>query len=405
VPLPRKELAVVLLVAAVQFVNVLDFVMVMPLGPDFARALGIPTSQLGLVGGAYTLSASVAGLAGSFFLDRFDRRPALGVAMLGLVFGTALGGVARGLWSLVLARLIAGMFGGPATSLSVSIVADTVPSERRGAALGITMAAFSAASVLGVPAGLELSERFGWRTPFFSVAGLGLLIALCAVFFLPPMRGHLEHRSALLPLSRIAARPAVRLSWAMTFVTMAAGFVIIPNLATYAQLNLGYPRPLLGRLYFYAGVVTFFTSQIGGRLIDRFGSFRVGTAACILLVAVLYGGFGRVPPLSAAALVIGFMLALSLRNVSYNTLATKVPRPEERARFMSIQSAVQHAASAGGAFLSSRLLSDTGGGALVGMGRVALVCAGFTAVLPFLLHAVEARVDRRFLGEPTSPPP
>lgn len=400
-PLTRQERTVTLLVAAVQFVNVLDFVMVMPLGPDFARALGIPTSQLGLVGGAYTAAAAVAGLAGSFFLDRFDRRPALGVAIFGLVCGTALGGFARGLSTLVLARICAGMFGGPATSLAVSIVADTVPPERRGAAMGITMAAFSAASVLGVPAGLEISQHFGWRMPFFSVAGLGVVIALCAVFLLPPMRKHLENRRELVPLSHLFAQPAVRLSWTMTFVVMAAGFVIIPNLATYAELNLEYPRASLGRLYFYAGIVTFFSAQLGGRAIDRLGSFRVGTFAVVLLCCVLYGGFGRVPPLlPAAALVIGFMFALSLRNVAYNTLASKVPRPEERARFMSIQSAVQHAASAGGAFLSSRLLTESSSGALVGMDRVALVCAGFTCAVPFLLHAVEARVHKPLLETP-----
>ena len=392
--LPRRELTVVLLVAAVQFVNVLDFVMVMPLGPDFAVALGIPTSKLGLVGGSYTAAAALAGLAGSFFLDRFDRRPALGVAVFGLVCGTALGGFAHGFGSLVFARVLAGMFGGPATSLSLSIIADTVPEERRGAAMGIAMAAFSAASVLGVPAGLELSERFGWRAPFFTVACLGLLIALCAVFLLPPMRGHLQQRRKLLPLAHLFAQTNIRLSWLMTFFTMAAGFVIIPNLSTYVQLNLGYPRAQLGRLYLYGGVVTFFTTQIAGRLIDRIGSFKVGTGATALLLFVLYAGFARtwLPP---TALIVGFMLSLSLRNVSYNTLASKVPRPDERARFMSIQSAVQHAASAGGALLSSQLLAESGTGALIGMGRIALICAVFTIVLPFLLRAVETRVRHR----------
>jgi predicted MFS family arabinose efflux permease len=390
--LPRRELTVVLLVAAVQFVNVLDFVMVMPLGPDFAVALGIPTSKLGLVGGSYTAAAACAGLAGSFFLDRFDRRPALGIAMLGLVCGTALGGVAHGLWTLVLARVCAGMFGGPATSLAWSIVADSVPPERRGSAMGITMAAFSAASILGVPAGLELSAHFGWRSPFLTVAGLGLLIALCAVFFLPPMRDHLKQDRKLVPLAHLFAQSNVRLSWLMTFFTMAAGFVIIPNLSTYIQLNLGYPRASLGKLYFYGGVVTFFTTQIAGRLIDKIGSFRVGAAATVLLVFVLYAGFAQswLPPV---ALIVGFMLSLSLRNVAYNTLASKVPRPGERARFQSIQSAVQHAASAGGAFLSSQLLTESGAGALIGMGRVAAVCCGFTVVLPFLLYAVETRLE------------
>src|SRR5437763_8318960 len=96
----RHERAVVLLVAAVQFVNILDFVMVMPLGPDFAAALAIPESKLGLVAGSYTAAAAISGIIGSYFLDRFDRRAALGVAMLGLVAGTAAGGLATGLPSL-----------------------------------------------------------------------------------------------------------------------------------------------------------------------------------------------------------------------------------------------------------------------------------------------------------------
>src|SRR5437763_8689421 len=97
----QRERAIILLVAAVQFINILDFVMVMPLGPDFALALGIPSSKLGLIGGSYTAAAAVSGLAGSFFLGRFDRRPPLGIAMLCLVLATALRGAATGLPSLM----------------------------------------------------------------------------------------------------------------------------------------------------------------------------------------------------------------------------------------------------------------------------------------------------------------
>src|SRR5262245_56130429 len=76
---PASERRIVFLIGAVHFINVLDFMMVMPLGPDFARQLGIPSSQLGLVGGSYTAAAAAAGIAGAFFLDRFDRRRALAV--------------------------------------------------------------------------------------------------------------------------------------------------------------------------------------------------------------------------------------------------------------------------------------------------------------------------------------
>src|SRR5260221_10085610 len=97
----RRERPIVFLIAAVQFVNILDFVMVMPMGPDFAAALGIPSSRLGMIGGCYTAAAALSGLASSFFLDRFHRRPALGPAMLGLVAGTAPVGFATGFPSFI----------------------------------------------------------------------------------------------------------------------------------------------------------------------------------------------------------------------------------------------------------------------------------------------------------------
>src|SRR5690606_31769230 len=161
-------------------------------GPDFARALAIPTDEVGLVAGAYTARAAVAGLAASSLLDRFDRRSAMLVALVGLAIGTALGGLATGLWSLVGARVIAGAFGGPATSVCLSILTDAIPVERRGRAMGRVMGAFSVASVVGIPIGLELAEMGQWNTPFFTIAGLGLLAAVGAATQLPPMKAHLS---------------------------------------------------------------------------------------------------------------------------------------------------------------------------------------------------------------------
>jgi predicted MFS family arabinose efflux permease len=387
------ESAVVALVAAVQFVNILDFLMVMPLGPDFARELGIPSSHLGYIGGSYTAAASVSGIACSFFLDKFDRRSALGVAMLGLALGTAAGGIATGMGWLMAARVLAGAFGGPATSLSFSIIADVVPPERRGKAMGTVMGAFAAASVLGVPAGLELARHWGWRAPFFSVAALGALVTLTAVWLLPPLRGHLLAHRELPPFRELLRKPLVRISYAMTAVTMMAGFILIPNISAYVQYNLGYPRARLGLLYLSGGAVSLIVTQLSGRLVDRFGSFRVGTAGTLCLIATVQAGFVFEPPLlPIVGLFMAFMFSMGLRNVSYNTLTSRVPTLHERARFMSLQSAVQHAASAAGAFLSSRMLTELSDHKLVGMPNVAYVSIALSAVLPALLWLVESRV-------------
>lgn len=271
-----SERAVVALIGAVQFVNILDFVMVMPLGPDFAKELGIASSHIGIIGGAYTAAASVAGLAGGYFLDRFDRRKALAVSMLGLVVATAAGGFATGMSTLMLARVVAGIFGGPATSLSLSIIADLVPVERRGRALGAVMGAFSVASVAGVPMALKLAEFGGWRVPFFAVAAMGLLVVLGAIFYLPPVRGHLDAgpRKQAGVLELLANRD-IQLSYVMTALVMMAGFVLIPNLSAYLQQNVGYPRDLLWLPYFIGGIASFATLRVAGPMVDRYGSFKV----------------------------------------------------------------------------------------------------------------------------------
>ena len=101
------------------------------------------------------------------------------------------------------------------------------------------------------------------------------------------------------------------------------------------------------------------------------------------------------PLLPVGGIFVAFMLAMSLRNVAYNTLTSKVPRSGERARFMSIQSAVQHGASAAGAFFAAQLLTELPGGALVGVERIAFIAIGLTLTLPAFLFAVESAVRRR----------
>lgn len=394
--LTSRQWAIVFLIAAVQFINILDFVMVMPLGPDFARALGIPESHLGYVAGSYTAAACVAGLLGAFFLDRFDRRKALAVAALGLVLGTAAGGLADGLSTLLWARVVAGAFGGPATSLSFSIIADAIPSQHRGKAMGTVMAAFSVASVLGGPAGLWVAERFSWRAPLFGVGALGLLVGLSAIALLPPMRGHLERPKSTVTAGELVSRPLVQLSYLMTAVVMMAGFIVIPNIAAYVQLNLGLPREYLTHAYGIGGVASLVATQAGGRLVDRFGSFRVGTVGTALVVCTVFGAFYLrwpvFPPAAVIAVFVAFMLANGLRNVSYNTLTSKVPEPEVRARFQSLQSAVQHGSAAAAAFLSAQLLTTVPGVGLSGMPRVALASISLSTLIPLMLFIVERRV-------------
>lgn len=358
---PAAERRIILLLASVQFINILDFMIVLPLGPDFAAALGIPLSKLGLVGGAYTAAAAVAGVISSTFLDSFDRRKALALSLVGLVLGTLSGTLAQGFGTLLLARVVAGSFGGPATAIALSILADVVPVQRRGKAMGAVMGAFAAASVLGVPAGLELAHRGGWRMPFFAVSALGVVVIGIAMAVMPPMRDHLlrgpglNHRS----VSAFLSDRLVQLSLLATGVAFMGTFALIPNLASYLQFNLGYPRQNLGFLYMVGGVVSFVAMRIGGAMVDKGGPNKVTVTGSVFMVGVLsFGLLPTNPVVPVMAMFVTLMLSNAIRSVALNTVSSKVPTPSERGRFMASQSAVQHITAAIGAAASSLFLVE-----------------------------------------------
>ena len=407
---PAAERRIVALVAAVQFINVLDFVIVMPLGPDFAAGLQIPTASVGWIAASYTMSAAVVGAAGSFFLDKFDRRRALTVALSGLVFSTMCCGLSTGLGSLIATRVLAGLFGGPATALALARVTDSVPVERRGRALGIVMTAFSVASVLGVPTGLEIARLWGWRSAFFAVAVLGAVVTAFAAAWMP--RGELTPEpDAELPASfrtTDLGEPAGRaraLRWldgaagyslAATFFVTVGVFAVVPNLSAYVQHNLGYPRSAIGFLYFAGGIANFVTLRLTGPLVDRVGSAPVFAGGVVLHSLALW--MGLITPDWGAPVVaffISYMVSGGMRMVALSTLSTRVPYAGQRARFMSAQSAVRHTGSAVGSACGAALLISLPDGNLDGMIQVGWVALALAWISLPLLTSVESRVRRR----------
>ncbi len=387
----------VLLVTLIQLVNVLDFVMVMPLGRDFARSLSFSESQLGLVGGSYTLAAAIVGLASSRFLDRFDRRSALTVSMIGLVTATALGGLATGLPSMMAARIAAGAFGGPATSLSLAIVADVVPPERRGKAMGTVMAAFSIASVVGVPAGLYVAELGSWRTPFYSLAALGMLVTIYAAKALPSLRGHLEGtRGPATKTLELVRRPEVMMMLGAVAAMMLSAFMIIPYVRSFLQNNHHYPETGIKFLYLVGGIASFVVVRFTGRVVDKVGSTPVALVGTVLISACLMIGFLPAAPILPVMLVFSvFMCTASLRGVPMSALSSKLAAPHERAQYMSLQSAMQHIAASVGAIGASWILTTAPDQSLQHVDVVIFLSIGLAAMMPLLLWRVERRMRAR----------
>lgn len=390
---PISERAALLVLASVHFVNLLDFMMVMPMGPDFAGALGIPMSHLGIIGGSYTASATVVGIAGSLLLDKWERRSALTIAIVGLGLSTMTGALATGTASLVLARVAAGAFGGIAATLCFSIVADLVPEERRGRATAVVASGFSLSSIIGVPAGLELARRGGWRAPFLVVGVIALLLAALARVLLPKLRAHLDTREAPAPLPFDA-----RMGWSFAAFgcSILGNFLLVPNLSAYLQFNMGFPREHMGLLYLGGGLASLATMRLAGIWTDRSRALWPVLAGTIIVSAALLLGAVLQPPFLAPVLFFSlFMSSNAARWVAVNALASRVPPPSARARYLSAQNAFTHAASAVAAFASAAFLTADASGRLAGMPTLAATAAVLGLGVPVAVWRLERLIPRR----------
>ena len=341
-----SERALLLLLAAVQFTHIMDFMIMMPMGPQLMRELAIGPAKFASLVSAYTWSAGLVGLVATAFIDRFDRRSALLVMFAGFVVGTLACALSRSFGELLTARIVSGGFGGVPGALVMTIVADVVPPARRAAGIGIVMTAFAVASALGVPAGLYLAQTFEWETPFFLIATVGAVMWVVALMGLPVLRGHFAEGP---PVARGRAMLALasdrNVQWALLFMSAMVGahFTVIPFMSPYLVANVGLEEKQLFLVYLTGGVLTVFTGPWIGRLADRLGRLRVYTVITLVASAVVLF-LTHAPRLPLAAVLVlagGFFVFASGRFIPGQAITSLAVASPQRGAFMSFSSCVR----------------------------------------------------------------
>jgi len=379
----RTENWIIFILVAIQFTHIVDFVVIMPLGPKLFRAFKIDTTHFGLLVSAYTISAGVSGILASFFLDRFDRKKALIWLYFGFGISTLICALSGGFWPLLMARVMTGAFGGILTALALSVIGDYIPSERRGVAMGAVMSAFSIASVLGVPSGLWLAEKFDWHAPFFLLSLTTLPVLLLALRFLPALNLHLLQGNQQKPWQRIQSvlqLKGSRISILLMMTMMLAGFSVIPYISPFLVSNAGLREADLSLVYLAGGVFTFIAAIISGKLTDKFGTntiFRIFGLLSIIPILLITNmeKSGLIYILFITTL---FMALLSSRIVPVITLITSTVEPAQRGTFMSILSSFQQFSSGLAAYIAGLMVTETKGGMITGFDSVGIMAATFT---------------------------
>jgi predicted MFS family arabinose efflux permease len=356
----RVEWINLLALAFAQFINILDFMIVMPLGPRYRLQFEMSPERFGHMVASYGFAACIGGLFAAGFIDRFDRKKALLFTFSVLIVSTLLCALASGYTQLLMARSLAGVAGGIAGSLVMTIVSDLVPEHRRGFAIGIVGVAFPIASILGVPIGLLIADATNSvRTPFIVISVAGLIALFVMATCLPSIAsGNVSQLTFLQRLKDQWSIASHRTAYLFMTMLVFGTFTIAPYIATYMASNVGLKPDQIKFIYIFGGLASLIAMPIFGKLSDRLGKrtlfLVVGSLAIIPTLWITNMPASSV--LIAVTATTFFMALTSGRMVPAQALIAAATTPQRRAGFMSMISATQHLASGLAASLTAAII-------------------------------------------------
>ena len=279
-----RRLAVLI---AVNFVDMVGFMIVLPLLPFYALDLEASPEIVGLLIASFSIAQLVAAPIWGRISDRYGRRPALLIGLTASAVAYVVFGFAESLWLLFVSRLVQGA-GGGTTGVAQAYVADTMAPRDRAKALGWLSAATSAGVAFG-PAIGSFTAHFGREAPGLAAAALCLVNVAFAWRWLPESRPRDDGRAArprrpvwhpAWTALRHPGTPLARLLW-IYGIGMVAFSSQTAVLALYLGAEFRLDERTIGPIFTYIGILSFvMRSMLLGPVVNRLGevwTMRLGT--------------------------------------------------------------------------------------------------------------------------------
>jgi ACS family glucarate transporter-like MFS transporter len=277
----RASNVVLLLLCAMYFITYLDRVNVSTAAAGFGKEFSLSKTQIGLVFSAFAYPYLVFQIIGGWVSDRFGAKRTLIACGVLWAVATVLTGLAGGLLSMLVARLLLGLGEGATFPASTAAMSRWVAKEKRGFAQGITHAAARIGNAVAPAVIVAVMATYGWRESFYVCAGISFIwVGLWAVTFTEFPKDHpriTAEETAVLP----SPKPkGAAVPWALLFKRMAPVTIVyfcygwtlwlflswIPQYFLHSY-NLDLKKSaLFASSVFFAGVIG---DTLGGLVTDR----------------------------------------------------------------------------------------------------------------------------------------
>ncbi len=394
------QVLIIGLLSILQFIIILDFMVLSPLGAILMPALNITPAQFGLVVSAYAFSAGASGLLAAGFADNFDRKKFLLFFFVGFLIGTFFCAIAPTYKLLLAARIITGIFGGVISSVTFAIITDLFKLEVRGRVMGFTQIAFGASQVLGLPIGLILANRFEWHAPFWMIVIFGTLLGLVIVVYMKPVTQHLAanvKQNAFKHLSNNLSNKLYLRAFFSTILLATGGFMLMPFGSAFSTNNLGLTMGQLPTLYFVTGIFGITLGPLIGKLADTVGKFKLfamGTVVSIIMVAI-YTRLGITPLWICIVINVILFAGINARMISSSTLISAIPAMPDRGAFMSINSSFQQVSGGVASFVAGLIVIQAPSGILERYDILGYVVIGSMIIAMAMIYWLDSYVNRK----------
>jgi len=303
-----------LLLCLIGFAAFFSSYLRIPVMPLFAATLGAGPAQVGVINGAFMLTAGLLSIPAGLLADRFGRRVLIIAGLIATALSALLVAICQLPGEMVVAYVLFGIGLAAFAPGMLSLVADVMPVQQLGLAYGWYTTAIYIAMTLGPASGGFLAKEVGLRQVFLVSGGLQLAVVLLALLLLPqgPPRHKTDLRSALSG-SIVLLQNNKLIACLLATVVSCIGFgVFLTFLPLYAS-KLGYDPAQVG-LVFAAQAVTNVVGRVPiGNLADRVDRRWLVSAGLVCLAVALFalGQVSALPQMLACSVVIGVGMALT----------------------------------------------------------------------------------------------
>jgi predicted MFS family arabinose efflux permease len=295
---------------------------------------------------------------------------------------------------LLLGRIVTGLFGGVIGSVVLAIVTDLFALQLRGRVMGFVQTAFAASQVLGIPAGLFLSNHWNWHVAFGALVGLSIAGMAAVLFLMKPVNGHLllkQDKNAFRHLIATVTQPRYWMAFAVTTLLATGGYMLMPFGSAYTVHNLGIDIVHLPTIYLVSGLFSIFIGPLVGRASDAFGkfpTFAFGSAMSIVMV-LIYTHLGQVSLTVAILVNVMMFVGIFSRMIPSQALISAIPEPAQRGSFSAVGASLQQLSGGLGSVLAAALIAQDADGSLRHFDRLGYVVVTTAVISLIVMYFVQ----------------